>query len=194
MLEKLNEYRKVFEAELVKAQAQVAVVDFMIEAEKKETRRECRHGDCRDWKWGSGATHWRKIIKGYQLCTSRFFDEAIAKIEANRQREIELAKQKAMQEQIVPFNRDIDNSLREAIAELQTQHNAKIAHMQQMFDAEKQSLCEAANDKKDRLCRNHHCNRRFRNQRGSRTTLFLNSASSLARGRKKCKHFWKTKC
>ena len=78
----------------------------------------------------------------------QIFDEAIAKIEANRQREIELAKQKAMQEQIVPFNRDIDNSLREAIAELQTQHNAKIAHMQQMFEAEKQSLCEAANDKK----------------------------------------------
>lgn len=36
MLEKLIEYRKVFEAELVKAQAQVAVVDFMIEAEKKK--------------------------------------------------------------------------------------------------------------------------------------------------------------
>ena len=36
MLEKLYEYRKVFEAELVKAQAQVAVVDFMIEAEQKK--------------------------------------------------------------------------------------------------------------------------------------------------------------
>ena len=35
MLENLYEYRKVFEAELVKAQAQVAVVDFMIEADKK---------------------------------------------------------------------------------------------------------------------------------------------------------------
>lgn len=36
MLEKLYEYREVFAAELVKAQAQVAVVDFMIEAEKKK--------------------------------------------------------------------------------------------------------------------------------------------------------------
>jgi hypothetical protein len=36
MLETLYEYRKVFEAELVKAQAQVAVVDFMIEAEQKK--------------------------------------------------------------------------------------------------------------------------------------------------------------
>lgn len=79
---------------------------------------------------------------------NQIIEEAITKIEANRQREIEVAKQKAMQEQIVPFNRDIDNSLRDAIAELQTQHNAKIAHMQQMFEAEKQSLCEAANNKK----------------------------------------------
>lgn len=79
---------------------------------------------------------------------NQIIEEAITKIEANRQREVEVAKQKVMQEQIVPFNRDIDNSLRDAIAELQTQHNAKIAHMQQMFEAEKQSLCEAANNKK----------------------------------------------
>jgi hypothetical protein len=39
MLEKLYEYREVFEAELVKAQAQVAVVDFMIEAEKKKLEK-----------------------------------------------------------------------------------------------------------------------------------------------------------
>lgn len=78
----------------------------------------------------------------------QIFDEAIAKIEANRQREIEVTKQKVYQEQVVPFNREIDNSLRDAIAELQSQHNAKIAHMQQSFEAEKQSLVEAANNKK----------------------------------------------
>lgn len=76
-------------------------------------------------------------------------DEAIARIEASRQREIEAAKQKAMQEQIIPFNRDIDNSLREAIAELQNEHNSKITKMQQAFEAEKQSLSEAANNKKN---------------------------------------------
>lgn len=79
----------------------------------------------------------------------QIFDETIAKIEAVRQREIEIAKQKAMQEQIVPFNRDIDNSLRDAISELQTQHNAKIAQMQQAFEAEKKALAEAANNKKN---------------------------------------------
>lgn len=84
----------------------------------------------------------------------QFFEEAIAKIEANRQRDIEVAKQKAMQEQIIPFNRDIDNSLRDAIAELQAQQNAKIAQMQQVFDAEKQALAEAANNKKTENAKN----------------------------------------
>lgn len=36
MLEELREYRKVFEAELVKAQAQVEVVDYMIAQEEKK--------------------------------------------------------------------------------------------------------------------------------------------------------------
>jgi hypothetical protein len=78
----------------------------------------------------------------------QIFDEAIAKIEASRQRDIEVAKQKVMQEQIVPFNREIDNSLRDAIAELQNQHQVKIAQIQQSFEAEKKALAEAANAKK----------------------------------------------
>lgn len=79
---------------------------------------------------------------------NQIIEEAIAKVEAKRQRDVEIAKQKVMQEQIVPFNREIDNSLREAIAELQNKHNAKISQMQQAFEAEKHSLAEAANNKK----------------------------------------------
>lgn len=78
----------------------------------------------------------------------QIFDDAIARIEATRQRNIDVAKQKAMQEQVIPFNRDIDNALREAITELQNQHNAKIAQMQKDIEAEKQTLVEAANKKK----------------------------------------------
>lgn len=78
----------------------------------------------------------------------QIYENAVAQIEANRQREIEMAKQKAMQEQVVPFNRDIDNSLRDAIAELQSQHNEKIAHLQKAFESEKISLTNAASEKK----------------------------------------------
>ena len=80
---------------------------------------------------------------------NHIFENAIAQIEATRQREIEVARQRVMQEEILPFNRDIDNSFREAIAELQAQHNAKIAQLQQNFEAEKQALAEAAAKKKE---------------------------------------------
>lgn len=80
---------------------------------------------------------------------NHIFENAIAQIEATRQREIELAKQRVMQEEIAPFNRDIDVSLRDAISELQAQHNAKIAQLQQTFDAEKTALAEAATKKKE---------------------------------------------
>lgn len=80
---------------------------------------------------------------------THIFENAIAQIEATRQREIEVAKQRVMQEEILPFNRDIDVSLRDAITELQTQHNTKIAQMQQAFEAEKQALAEAAAKKKE---------------------------------------------
>lgn len=79
----------------------------------------------------------------------QFFEETIAKIEATRQRDIEIAKQKAMQEQIIPFNKEIDTSLRDAIAELQNQHTSKITQMQQVFEAEKKALAEAATNKKN---------------------------------------------
>ena len=77
------------------------------------------------------------------------YENAIVQIEASRQREIDSAKQKVMQEEIVPFNRDIDVSLRDAIAELQAQHNAKIAQLQQTFEAEKSALADAAAKRKE---------------------------------------------
>lgn len=80
---------------------------------------------------------------------NHIFENAIAQIEATRQREIEVTKQRVMQEEIVPFNRDIDEKLREAIMEMQTRHNAKIAQLQQNFDEEKQALAEAAAKKKE---------------------------------------------
>jgi hemerythrin superfamily protein len=76
-------------------------------------------------------------------------ENAIAQIEATRQREIEVAKQRVMQEEVAPFNRDIETALRDAISELQTQHNAKIAALQQAFEAEKHDLTDAARKRKE---------------------------------------------
>lgn len=80
---------------------------------------------------------------------NHIYENAIAQIEATRQRDVESAKQRVLQEEIIPFNRDIDASLRDAIAELQARHNAKIAQLQQAFEAEKLALADAANKRKE---------------------------------------------
>ena len=76
-------------------------------------------------------------------------ENAIAQIEATRQREIEVAKQRVIQEEVTPFNRDIETALRDAISELQAQHNAKIAALQQAFENEKHALTDAASKRKE---------------------------------------------
>lgn len=76
------------------------------------------------------------------------FESTISAIESERARNIELVKQKVMQEQVLPFNREIDISLRDAISEMQNAHNERIAQMQKSFEAEKTALHEAATKKK----------------------------------------------
>lgn len=80
---------------------------------------------------------------------NHIYETAIAQIDATRQREIEGVKQKVMQEEIIPFNRDIDISMRDAITALQSQHNAEIAKMQQIFEEKKMAIADAANKKKE---------------------------------------------
>lgn len=77
------------------------------------------------------------------------YENAIAQIEANKNRECEVAKQKAMQEKVIPYNAEVDASLRDAIAALQNQHNTKIMELQQAFDAEKKAMVEAATKRKN---------------------------------------------
>ena len=76
------------------------------------------------------------------------YEEAIAKIESKRQYDVEIAKQRATQDQIIPFNHDIDCSLRDAVLELQNKHNDKIAKLQKDFEDEKRILTDAAAKKK----------------------------------------------
>lgn len=78
----------------------------------------------------------------------QILENAISNIESNRQREAEIAKQTVIREKVVPFNAEIDTSLREAMNELQAKHNEKIAQMQQALEAEKTILTEAATQKK----------------------------------------------
>lgn len=76
------------------------------------------------------------------------FESTIAQIEAKRQREIEATRQRVMQELVIPFNREIDVSLRDAIMELQEETNAQIAKIQEAFAEKKRVLEKSAIDKK----------------------------------------------
>ena len=82
--------------------------------------------------------------------TNEIFSRAISELETDRQRKVEAVKQKVLAEQIAPYNRDIDTSLREALAELQSQYTAEIAAVQRKFEEQKTLLAErAAKSKSD---------------------------------------------
>lgn len=78
----------------------------------------------------------------------QIIENAIAQIEAARQRQSAESKQRVTQEKIIPFNTEIDASLRAAIAEVQQETANKIASIQQEFEATKKSMQEAAEMKK----------------------------------------------
>lgn len=78
----------------------------------------------------------------------QILQNAIAQIEATRQRHITECKQKVTQEKIVPFNAEIDASLRAAIAEVQQETANKITAIQQEFDATRKCMQDAAENKK----------------------------------------------
>lgn len=69
-------------------------------------------------------------------------------LEAEKQREFAVAKEKATREKIVPYNQEIDKKREEAIAVLQKQHNANIVAEQERFANEKQALIDAGEKKK----------------------------------------------
>lgn len=78
----------------------------------------------------------------------QILNETVVKIEAQRQRDVEVEKQRAMREEIVPFNAEIDDALKNAVAEKSAQLSQSIAAFQAKFEEEKKALVEAAEKKK----------------------------------------------
>lgn len=78
----------------------------------------------------------------------QIYNQAISQIEATRAREIETAKQRVTQEQIIPFNKDIDLSLQKAFEELLEEQNARIAKIHAEYEARKSDMRAAAENKK----------------------------------------------
>lgn len=77
-----------------------------------------------------------------------YLEEVVKKIEAERERQIEIVKERVTREKIIPFNQEIDKAREKAIAELQESLNAAIVAHQERFAKEKNSLIEAGERKK----------------------------------------------
>lgn len=60
---------------------------------------------------------------------------AITRLEQRKKTEIDNAKQKAMQEKIIPYNADVDSMRGKAIAEITDKANAEIAEIQKEANA-----------------------------------------------------------
>jgi hypothetical protein len=75
-------------------------------------------------------------------------EQAIKNLEAEREREVAIIKEKATREKIVPFNQEMDIARDKAIAEKQQALNATIVAHQEQFAKEKQEIVAAAEKKK----------------------------------------------
>lgn len=76
------------------------------------------------------------------------FEEAIKKLELERDRKAAEVKEKVTRESIVPFNAEIDRAREKAIAELQSSLNSSIASLQAQFAEQKSSIIAAGEKKK----------------------------------------------
>lgn len=76
------------------------------------------------------------------------FEEAIRKLEIERDRKAADIKDAVTRETIIPFNAEIDKAREKAIAELQMSLNASIAGLQTKFSEEKAAIIDAGEKKK----------------------------------------------
>lgn len=75
-------------------------------------------------------------------------EEAIRKLEAERDRKANEVKDVVTREKIIPFNADIDKAREKAIAELQGRLTEAIAALQKQFEKEKADIIAAGEKKK----------------------------------------------
>lgn len=82
------------------------------------------------------------------MAISNVIQSSISQVQSQRTTEIERAKQKANQEQIAPFNVEIETSKQKAINELTQQFQARVAELQKELEAQKKEITDASEKKK----------------------------------------------
>lgn len=77
-----------------------------------------------------------------------YIEEAIKKIEAERDREVQTIKERVTREVILPYNAEIDKAREKAVAEEQAKLSKNISSLQENFAKQKTQLIEAGEKKK----------------------------------------------
>lgn len=77
-----------------------------------------------------------------------YIQQAIRNIESQRNSTLENERQKLMSTVVAPYNKEIDDGLQKAIAELSTNLNKDISALQQKFETDKKTLVEMADKNK----------------------------------------------
>lgn len=75
-------------------------------------------------------------------------EEAIKKLQIEKERAVVSVRERVTREQIVPFNMEIDKARDSAIAQRNEEMNADIKARQEAFAAERQSFIDSAEKKK----------------------------------------------
>lgn len=76
-------------------------------------------------------------------------EQAVKNLEAEKQREEAIVKEKAMREKIAPYNQEADSMRDKAIVELQQNMNEDITARQAKFAKEKQEIVEENEKRKE---------------------------------------------
>lgn len=76
------------------------------------------------------------------------YEQTIKNLEAEKDREVAIIKDKVTREKIIPYNNEMDIARDKAIAEKQTMLNSTILAHQEQFAKEKQEIFAAAEKKK----------------------------------------------
>lgn len=77
-----------------------------------------------------------------------FLVQAVKSIEAERDRQVAVVKDRIVREKIAPYNANVDQLRASALAEIENELNGKILELRQTYEARKQDLVRMGEEDK----------------------------------------------
>lgn len=77
-----------------------------------------------------------------------YLEQAVRAIEAEKERQVAIIKDRLTREKIAPYNADVDQKRAKALAEIDAELNEKIVELKQAYEAKKQELVRLGEENK----------------------------------------------